>query len=53
MAKHFPTHTPKTNPEYNHTKVTKMYDKYKNERKNEDLEKLYRKQQKEFKKTKK
>ena len=22
MAKHFPTHTPKTNPEYNHTKVT-------------------------------
>ena len=21
MAKHFPTHTPKTNPEYNHTKV--------------------------------
>ena len=22
MAKHFPTHTPKTNPEYNHAKVT-------------------------------
>ena len=34
-------------------KVTKMYDKYKNDRKNEDLEKLYKKQQKEYKKTKK
>ena len=33
-------------------KVTKMYDKYKNDRKNEDLEKLYRKQQKEYKKQK-
>ena len=21
MSKHFPTHTPKTNPEYNHTKI--------------------------------
>ena len=33
-------------------KVTKTYDKYKNDRKNEDLEKLYRKQQKEYKKQK-
>ena len=33
-------------------KVTKMYDKYKNDRKNEELEKLYRKQQKEYKKHK-
>ena len=29
-----------------------MYDKYKNDRKNENLEKLYRKQQKEYKKQK-
>ena len=34
-------------------KVTKTYDKYKNDRKNEELEKLYRKQQKEYKKNKK
>ena len=33
-------------------KVTKIYDKYKNDRKNEDLEKLYKKQQKEYKKQK-
>ena len=30
-------------------KVNKSYDKYKNDRKNEDIEKLYRKQQKEYK----
>ena len=30
-------------------KVTKTYDKYKNDRKNEEVEKLYRKQQKEYK----
>ena len=33
-------------------KVTKTYDKYKNDRKNEEVEKLYRKQQKEYKKQK-
>ena len=33
-------------------KVTKMYDKYKNDRKNEEIEKLYKKQQKEYKKQK-
>ena len=30
-------------------KVTKTYDKYKNDRKNETIEKLYRKQQREYK----
>ena len=34
-------------------KITKMYDKYKNDRKNEEVEKLYRNQQKEYKKNKK
>ena len=34
-------------------KVTKLYDRYKNDRKNEELGRLYRKQQKEYKKTKK
>ena len=29
-----------------------MYDKYKNDRKNEELEKLYKKQQKDYKKQK-
>ena len=33
-------------------KVTKTYDKYKNDRKNETIEKLYRKQQIEYKKLK-
>ena len=33
-------------------KVTKIYDKYKNDRKNEEIEKLYRKHQKEYKKQK-
>ena len=31
-------------------KVTKTYDKYKNDRKNETIEKLYRKQKREYKK---
>ena len=30
-------------------KVTKMYDKYKNDRKNVEIEKLYKKHQKEYK----
>ena len=30
-------------------KITKTYDKYKNDRKNKDIENLYRKQQKEYK----
>ena len=34
-------------------KVTKTYDKYKNDRKNEEIEKIYRKQQREYKKTEK
>ena len=34
-------------------KVTKTYDKYKNDRKNADIERLYKKQQKEYKKNKK
>ena len=33
-------------------KVTKVYDKQKNDKKNEAIEKLYRKQQKEYKKQK-
>ena len=33
-------------------KVTKTYDKYKNDRKNEKIEKLYRKQEREYKKLK-
>ena len=33
-------------------KVTKTYDKFKNDRKNQEIEKLYRKQQKEYKKQK-
>ena len=33
-------------------KVTKTYDKYKNDRKNETIEKLYRKHQREYKKLK-
>ena len=33
-------------------KVTKTYDQYKNDRKNETIEKLYRKHQKEYKKLK-
>ena len=33
-------------------KVTKTYDQYKNDRRNEDIEKLYRKQQREYKKHK-
>ena len=33
-------------------KVTKTYDKYKNDRKNEEIEKSYKKQQKEYKKQK-
>ena len=33
-------------------KVTKTYDKYKNDRKNNEIEKLYRRQQKEYKKQK-
>ena len=33
-------------------KVTKTYDKYKNNRKNEEVGKLFRKQQKEYKKQK-
>ena len=33
-------------------KVTKAYDKYKNDRKNADIEKIYKKQQREYKKQK-
>ena len=33
-------------------KVTKMYDRYKNDKRNENLEKLYKKQQKDYKKQK-
>ena len=33
-------------------KVTKTYDKYKNDRKNETIKKLYKKQQREYKRVK-
>ena len=33
-------------------KVTKTYDKYKNDRKNVEIEKIYKKQQREYKKQK-
>ena len=53
-AKSVDPNNPWWTPQLNDTRrrVTKTYDKYKNDRKNESLEKLYKKQQKEYKKLK-